>query len=64
MFPTIELSMTTAGAMVEEVPPFFHLKWFCKTLEDQRAVGPNGPEPAVVSMVDNEWAGVSDSLTV
>jgi hypothetical protein len=56
--------MMTAGAMVEEVLPFFRLKWFCKPLEDQRAMGPDAPEPDVVYIMDDECARDSDSLTV
>lgn len=59
MFLIIKLPMTTAGATAEEVWLFF-----CNPLKDQRVVGPDGPEPAAVSIVDDEQAGVSDSLTV
>ena len=64
MFLTIELPMITGGAMAEVVWPFFSLEWFHRPLEEQRVVGPDGPEPAVVSIMDDEWARVLDSLTV
>ena len=59
MFLTIELLMTTACAMAEEVQPLFH-----KPLKDRRVVGPDGPEPVVVSIMDDEWAGDLDRLMV
>lgn len=64
MFLTVALLMMTAGEMTEEVRPFFLLEWFRRPLQDQWEVGPNGPEPAVESMVANEGTRVSDTLTV
>jgi hypothetical protein len=55
--------MTTAGATADEVRPFFRLEWFRKPLKDQRVVGPDGPETAVVSIVDDEWARLLVSLS-
>ena len=57
MFPTIELPIMTAGETARKVRPIFLLEWFKRTLEDQRAVGADGPEPAVVYVVETPWAG-------
>lgn len=56
--------MMTAGEMAEEVWPFFHLEWFRKSLEDRWEVGSDAPKLAVESIVADEGAGVSDTLTV
>lgn len=49
--------MTTAGAVAEDVRPFFHPEWFHK-LRGLKGIRADGPEPAVVSIVDDESAGV------
>jgi hypothetical protein len=64
MLLTIELPMMAAGEMVEEVQLFFCLEWFRRLLKDRWEVGTDGPEPTVESILADEGAGVSDTLSV